>query len=104
MADKLHIELNLVIPIFYKRANDKYGKTLQSYLVNTRNAISELAQYHIKNIKEMEDPQSVKLLNFEDNSEAEIKVASAILYEYAEGQSLEKITQVYRVYHTRRQT
>jgi thymidylate synthase ThyX len=96
MADQLHTELKVVIPTFVKRANDKHGKTLQSYLVNTRNAISELAQYHIKHIKVEEDPQSVKLLNFEDNSEAEIKVASAILYEYAEGQSLEKITQYIR--------
>ncbi|MGC2425922.1 MAG: FAD-dependent thymidylate synthase [Nitrososphaeraceae archaeon] len=96
MADQLHRELNIVIPAFVKRANDKHGKTFQSYLVSTRNTIAELARYHIKNIKVLEDPQSVKLLNFEDNSEAEIKVASAILYEYAEGQSLEKITQYIR--------
>jgi thymidylate synthase ThyX len=96
MADQLHTELKVVIPTFVKRANDKHGKTLQSYLVNTRNAISELARYYIKHIKVEENPQSVKLLNFEDNSESEIKVASAILYEYAEGQSLERITQYIR--------
>jgi thymidylate synthase ThyX len=96
MADQLHTELKLVIPTFVKRANDRHGKTLQSYIVDTRNAISELAQYYIKHIKVEENPQSVKLLNFEDNSESEIKVASAILYEYAEGQSLEMITQYIR--------
>ena len=96
MADQLHTELKVVIPTFVKRANDKHGKTLQSYLVDTRNAISELARYHIKHIKVEENPQSVKLLDFEDNSESEIKVASAILYEYAEGQSLEMITQYIR--------
>jgi thymidylate synthase ThyX len=96
MADQLHTELKVVIPTFVKRANDKHGKTLQSYLVDTRNAISELARYYIKHIKVEENPQSVKLLNFEDNSESEIKVASAILYEYAEGQSLERITQYIR--------
>ena len=96
MADQLHTELKVVIPTFVKRANDKHGKTLQSYLVDTRNAISELARYYIKHIKVEENPQSVKLLNFEDNSESEIKVASAILYEYAEGQSLEMITQYIR--------
>ncbi|HET7344267.1 MAG TPA: FAD-dependent thymidylate synthase [Nitrososphaeraceae archaeon] len=96
MADQLHTELKVVIPTFVKRANDKHGKTLQSYLVDTRNAISELAQYYTKHIKVEENPQSVKLLDFEDNSESEIKVASAILYEYAEGQSLEMITEYIR--------
>jgi thymidylate synthase ThyX len=96
MADQLHTELKVVIPTFVKRANDRHGKTLQSYIVDTRNAISELARYYIKHIKVEENPQSVKLLNFEDNSESEIKVASAILYEYAEGQSLEMITQYIR--------
>lgn len=95
-ADQLYTELNVVIPAFVKRANDKHGKTLQSYLVATRNAISELAQHYIKNIKLEKNPESVKLLNFEDNFEAEIKVASAILYEHAEGQSLENITQYIR--------
>ena len=96
MADHLHTELKLVIPTFVERANDRHGTTLPSYIVDTRNAISELAQYYIKHIKVEENPQSVKLLNFEDNSESEIKVASAILYEYAEGQSLEMITQYIR--------
>ena len=69
---------------------------LQAYLADTKNAISELIQDHIKNIKPNKNPQYVKLLNFEDNFEAEIKVASAILYEYAEGQSLESLTQYIR--------
>ena len=50
----------------------------------------------------MKIPQSVKLLNFEDNFEAEVKVASAILYEYAEGQSLENIIHIHKSIHTRR--
>jgi thymidylate synthase ThyX len=56
----------------------------------------ELARSHTKNINIDENPQSVKLLTFEDNSEAEIKVASAILYEQAEGQSLESIIRYIR--------
>ena len=91
LADKLHIELSLVIPSFIRRANDKYGKSLQSYLANTRSAISELAQHHIKSIERNENTQPVKLLSFEDNFEAEVKIVSAILYEQAEGQSLENI-------------
>ena len=93
LASQLHAELNQVIPAFIRRANDKYGQALQAYLTDTRSTITELAHYYIKNIKADKNPYSVKLLNYEDNCEAEIKVASAILYEQADGQSLEKITQ-----------
>ena len=96
LASQLHSELNLVIPAFIRRANDKYGQALQTYLTDTRSALSELAHYYIKNIKADKNPHSVKLLSYEDNCEAEINVASAILYEQASGQSLEKITQYIR--------
>ena len=96
LASQLHSELNLVIPAFIRRANDKYGQALQAYLTDTKSALSELAHYYIKNIKADKNPHSVKLLSYEDNWEAEIKVASAILYEQASGQSLEKITQYIR--------
>ncbi len=96
LASQLHSELNLVIPAFIRRANDKYGQALQAYLTDTKSAISELAHYYIKNIKPDKNPHSVKLLSYEDNCEGEIKVASAILYEQASGQSLEKITQYIR--------
>ncbi len=96
LASQLHAELNLVIPAFMRRANDKYGQALQAYLTDTRSTITELAHYYIKNIKADKNPYSVKLLNYEDNCEAEIKVASAILYEQADGQSLEKIIKYIR--------
>jgi thymidylate synthase ThyX len=96
LASQLHSELNLVIPAFIRRANDKYGQALQTYLTDTRSALSELAHYYIKNIKADKNPHSVKLLSYEDNCEAEINVTSAILYEQASGQSLEKITQYIR--------
>jgi thymidylate synthase ThyX len=96
LASQLHAELNLVIPAFIRRANDKYGQALQAYLTDTRSTITELAHYYIKNIKADKNPYSVKLLNYEDNCEAEIKVASAILYEQADGQSLEKIIKYIR--------
>lgn len=93
LANQLHRELNLVIPSFVRRANNEYGQILQTYFTNTKKAISKLAHDHLKNIKLGENLQSVKLLNFEDNFEAESKVAAAILYEYAQGQSLENVTQ-----------
>jgi thymidylate synthase ThyX len=96
LADQLYSELNLIIPAFVGRANDKYGKTLQSYFENTKAAIYEVAQNHLKNIKLDENLPHVKLLHFEDNFEAEVKIVSAILYEHAQGQSLETITQYTR--------
>ena len=96
LADQMYNELNLIIPAFVGRANDKHGKTLQSYFENTRTAIYNIAQNHIKNIKQQENLEYVKLLYFENNFEAEVKVVSAILYEHAQGQSLEAITQYTR--------
>src|ERR687886_355078 len=96
LADQMYHELNLIIPAFVGRANDKHGKALQSYFENTRTAIYNIAQNHIKNIKQQENLQYVKLLYFENNFEAEVKVVSAILYEHAQGQSLEAITQYTR--------
>jgi len=92
LASQLQSELNSVIFAFIKRANNEYGRTLQKYFANTRDAILELSKYHTRNIKIEEEPQFVKLLNFEDNAEAEIRVSSAILYEHAQGQSLEKLS------------
>jgi thymidylate synthase ThyX len=96
LAPQMQSELTAVIFAFVRRANDEYGRALQAYLMDTKDAILELARSHTKNINIDENPQSVKLLTFEDNSEAEIKVASAILYEQAEGQSLESIIRYIR--------
>ncbi|HEY9388097.1 MAG TPA: FAD-dependent thymidylate synthase [Nitrososphaeraceae archaeon] len=96
LAGQLHAELDMIIPAFIKRANDKYGQSLQRYLTDTKKAISALARQSLKNIGIDKNPQNVKLLNYEDNVEAEIKVASAILYDYAEGQPLRSIVQYIR--------
>ena len=89
LAIMLHSELNSVIPSFIKRVNDVHGNSLKSYFSNTRHAIKNLSNRYLKDLK----PQSkvtpvLKLLSYENNLDAEIKVASAILYEHANGQSL----------------
>ena len=91
LAGQLYAELNIIIPAFIKRANDKYGQSLQRYIVDTKKAISVIAQQSLTGIEIDSSPQNVKLLNYEDNFEAEVKVASAILYDFAVGHSLEKI-------------
>lgn len=92
IAEQLFSELNAVVPSFVRRANDKYGQALQEYVARTESVVSRLAMDHLSKIPPDESPELVKLLDFEDNFQAEIKVASAILYEQAQGQSLHSIT------------
>jgi len=97
LAGHLHEELDKIIPSFIRRANDeKYGKLLQGYFINTRKAITRLSELHLKNIQVNKSPESINLLEFPDNFEAEVKVAAAILYEFAKGQSLESIIKYIR--------
>jgi thymidylate synthase ThyX len=91
LAGQLYAELDIIIPAFIKRANDKYGQSLQRYIIDTKKAISVIAQQSLTGIEIDSSPQNVKLLDYEDNFEAEVKVASAILYDSAVGHSLEKI-------------
>lgn len=92
IADQLFGELNAVIPSFVRRANDKYGQALQEYVSKTEGAIGRLAKGYLSGVPPEERPELVRLLDFEDNFQAEVKVASAILYEQAQGQSLHRIT------------
>jgi thymidylate synthase ThyX len=91
LALKLSVELNAIIPSFVRRANDKYGQRLQQYLTDTSRAVKEVSRKHLAHVVIEENPRPVKLLDFEENTAAETKVASAILYEHAYGQSLENI-------------
>ncbi|SRR5579885_504465 len=91
LALKLSVELNAIIPSFVRRANDKYGQRLQQYLTDTSRAVKEVSRKHLAHVVIEENPRIVKLLDFEENTVAETKVASAILYEHAYGQSLENI-------------
>jgi thymidylate synthase ThyX len=92
IAGQLFSELNAVIPSFVRRANDKYGKALQEYVAKTESAIGALAKGYLSGVPPDERPELARLLDFEDNFQSEVKVASAILYEQAQGQSLHRIT------------
>lgn len=92
VADQLFSELNAVIPSFVRRANDRYGQALQEYVSKTEGAVSRLAKGYLSGVPPDNKPELVRLLEFEDAFQAEVKVASAILYEQAQGQSLYRIT------------
>jgi thymidylate synthase ThyX len=91
LGGQLLAELNNVIPSFVRRANDRYGHAMQGYFARTEDAVKELVQKHLSGVAPEKIPDKVRLLEAEDNFGAEVKVASAILYEQADGRSLEKI-------------
>jgi len=95
IAKMIHDELNNVIPSFVRRANDKYGKALQEYFDKTQDAIKLLVEKYLRNIP-IKSSEHVSLIEYDDNESAEVKVVSAILYEQAEGHSLQQIMQVAR--------
>ncbi len=93
LAGQLFDELNSVIPSFVRRANDKHGQALQKYMSDTEQEVRGLVQRHLLGVQAEPSPAQVRMVGHDDNTSAEVKVASAILYEQAQGRSLEKITQ-----------
>ena len=94
LAHLLNSELDCVIPSFIKRVNEKHGKSLQSFMINTNNEISKLTDKYLEDIKPDFSPVDVRLIDYMDSKDAEVKVISAILYENAKGQSLHDITKL----------
>jgi len=94
LAHLLNSELDCVIPSFIKRVNEKHGKSLQSFMINTNKEISKLTDKYLEDIKPAFSPVDVRLIDYMDSKDAELKVISAILYENAKGQSLHDITKL----------
>jgi thymidylate synthase ThyX len=91
IAVQLFDELNTVIPSFIRRANDRYGQALQEYMAKTEYAVAGFAKAYLSEIPPEESPELIRLIDCNDNFQAEVDVASAILYEQAQGQSLHRI-------------
>ena len=94
LAPMLNSELDCVIPSFIKRVNEKHGKSLQSFMINTNKEIAKLTDKYLKDIKPEYSPMDVRLIDYMDSKDAEVKVVSVILYENAQGQSLHDITKL----------
>ena len=92
LARMINSELDSVIPSFIKRVNEKHGKALQLFMINTNKEISKLTDKYLEDIRPESSPMDVRLIDYMDNNDAEVKVVSAILYENAQGQSLYDIT------------
>lgn len=91
LAHMLNSELDCVIPSFIKRVNEKHGKSLQSFMINTNKEIAKLTDKYLEDIKPEYSPMDVRLIDYMDSKDAEVKVVSAILYENAQGQSLHDV-------------
>ncbi|MFA5929905.1 MAG: FAD-dependent thymidylate synthase [Candidatus Micrarchaeia archaeon] len=91
IAPQAQSELSKVIPSFVKRANDKYGKEMQGYMMENRNRIAAIAAKHASEAKD--DVSHTTLVDFD--SDAEDKVLAAIIFpqlhcSYKEAQSIAK--------------
>ena len=64
---------------------------MQNYFRETKNMIDQLVFTHLSKVIPDNNPDYVSLLYYENNLDAEIKIASAILYEQALGHSLKTI-------------
>ncbi len=93
LAGQLFDELHSVIPSFVRRANDRHGQALQQYLSKTKQEVRNLVDKHLSCVQFEASPAQVGLVEHDDDTTAEVKVASAILYEQAQGRALERIMQ-----------
>ena len=91
LARMINSELDCVIPSFIKRVNEKHGKSLQSFMINTNKEMTKLTDKYLEDIEPDHSPADVRLIDYMDSKDAEVKVVSAILYENAQGQSLHDI-------------
>jgi thymidylate synthase ThyX len=96
LSDQLYEELNLIIPSFVYRAKNQYGISMQNYLKNTKDIILKMAKEYLSHITIDSNLNYLNLIFYEDNFEAEVKIASSILFEQAAGHTLTKITEYVR--------
>ena len=97
LASDIDAELALVIPAFIRRANDRHGKSLQEYVAKTamemKLACEILPPIQVETYKS----PNPALVEYDDADEAIVKVASAALYESAQGNSLSSIIDAVRL-------
>lgn len=86
IGEMLYHELKQYIGPFIKRVRSKHGEAFREYLSSTRDGIARIAAEYIDGYRDdasihaCED--EVRLVDYEDNDSAEIKVTASILYEH----------------------
>ena len=89
LASKIKIELDSTIKSFVSRADDKYGKELQIYLQSIRKTAQSLAKKHIN--KKLTNGDVTKLVYYEPESKALVRIIVSILYEQSPSVPYNKI-------------
>ena len=79
LASEIKRELDTTIKSFVRRSNDKYGKVLQKYLIETKSNASILVKKHLKG--KIPKNEITKLVEWESESIAINKIIAGILYE-----------------------
>jgi len=90
VAKAMHEELNKIIPVFLKRANDEKGKAFQNYLIETNKDIGKIAKRHFGSMKR-QHKKEVTLIDFD--KDAEVKFVTAALYPKS-GLSLPEVREI----------
>ena len=91
VAEMLYKELDNTLPAFLRRVKSNYGLELQQYIADVRNECRRVAD---KYIDEDVEERNVRLVEYD--KEAEIKIVAAILYQYADGHSLNQLLRIAR--------
>ncbi|MDO8553942.1 MAG: FAD-dependent thymidylate synthase [Candidatus Micrarchaeota archaeon] len=81
IAKMLQEELAKVIPSFVKRANDKYGQSMQEYWTATSNETRKKVETTLAGFKHDND-REVTLVDYD--KDADEKISAAILYQYSD--------------------
>lgn len=89
LALKIHRELDTTIKSFVKRADDKYGKSLQKYLTEIKNMASSFNKKYLKSKKT--GSFIVDMIDFEPERKAEENIISSLLYEQSAGMTYRSI-------------
>lgn len=79
LASKIKQELDSTIKSFVRRSDDKYGKALQDYFKQTKNAASKIAKKYAKG--RIPKNTITKLVEYESESKAINSVIAGIIYE-----------------------
>jgi thymidylate synthase ThyX len=79
LAQKIKHELDTTIKSFVRRADDKYGKSMQEYFKSLQKASSGLTKKYP--IRTKSKGSQVRLVDYESESKAQDKIVAAILYE-----------------------
>ncbi|MCV0399099.1 MAG: FAD-dependent thymidylate synthase [Nitrosarchaeum sp.] len=89
LASKIKKELDVTIKSFVRRADDKYGRALQAYLKEIKNASRKIALKEIK--PKVISGARTKLVDYESEPYAIDKIVTSILYEQSPSTSYENI-------------